>query len=211
MLIKPTIKPVKRFEASPEIRNIFEEIQDTMGIPWVPISWQSYAMYPNVLKLFWERLKPVVETKSFLHDAIAITVHAYQDTAVLYKPSYQPTLSSQECQKIEWELDAFEFGNSQLLIQQEALSQALKSESKSESITTGTPRTASSYRQPEIEMIEEENAPSEIKELYQDIKITLGLPIVNSDYKALAKWLPFFKPAWEDAKKRFKKRSDENT
>lgn len=206
MLTKPHIKPIKKSEASGDIKSIFKEIQDTMGIPWVPANWQSYAMYPNILNLFWKRLKPVVSTKSFLHDAVAITVHAYQDTATWYKPSYRPEITPRERQKIERELDAFEFGNSQLLIQQEILSQALKYENRPKVIFKRLARPVSTYRYPEIKMIEEGAAPHNVKKLYQDIKDTLRLPLVNSDYKALAKWMSFFKPAWEDSKKWHEKR-----
>lgn len=52
MILKPRIKPVKKSEAPVEIKSIFEDIQDIMGIPWVPANWQSYAMYPRVLQLF---------------------------------------------------------------------------------------------------------------------------------------------------------------
>lgn len=36
--------------------------------------------------------------------------------------------------------------------------------------------------------------------VYQDIKQTLGVPIVNSDYQALARWPGFFLAAWSDIK-----------
>jgi hypothetical protein len=49
-------------------------------------------------------------------------------------------------------------------------------------------------------MIPEQEASGEIRQLYGDIKETLGLPFVNSDYEALAKWPSFFVPAWRDAK-----------
>jgi hypothetical protein len=39
-----------------------------------------------------------------------------------------------------------------------------------------------------------------MQQVYRDIKQTLGVPIVNSDYQALARWSAFFLPAWEDIK-----------
>ncbi len=41
---------------------------------------------------------------------------------------------------------------------------------------------------------------AEMPRVYQDIKQTLGVPIVNSDYQALARWPAFFLAAWEDIK-----------
>ncbi|WP_375505870.1 SDR family NAD(P)-dependent oxidoreductase [uncultured Nostoc sp.] len=40
----------------------------------------------------------------------------------------------------------------------------------------------------------------EMPQVYQDIKQTLGVPIVNSDYQALARWPVFFLAAWSDIK-----------
>ena len=49
-------------------------------------------------------------------------------------------------------------------------------------------------------MIDEQQASEPVKRLFQDVKRTLGLPVVNSDYQALAKWPSFFQPAWDDAR-----------
>ncbi len=36
------------------------------------------------------------------------------------------------------------------------------------------------------------------QEIYGDIKATLGLPFVNTDYRALARWPSYFAMAWND-------------
>jgi hypothetical protein len=41
---------------------------------------------------------------------------------------------------------------------------------------------------------------AQMQQVYRDIKQTLGVPIVNSDYQALARWSAFFLAAWEDIK-----------
>ena len=55
----------------------------------------------------------------------------------------------------------------------------------------------------EIQLIGEQSVremSAEMQQVYRDIKQTLGVPIVNSDYQALARWSAFFLPAWEDIK-----------
>lgn len=50
------------------------------------------------------------------------------------------------------------------------------------------------YRHPEIQLIGEQSAEeisAEMQRVYRDIKQTLGVPIVNSDYQALARWSAF--------------------
>jgi len=194
------IRPVSVRRAPPEVRVLLRDIQDTMGIPWAPANWRSYAVFPRAMQLFWERLRPAVVTESFLKDSLEITERAYRDVSRWYRPGYRPELLQEELHRLQWELDAFEFGNPQLLIQQAALSRAMAGEVVG---TTGEcrPRTwFSSYRRPEIQLVEESHSPVEIRELYRDIRETLGLPLVNSDYLALAKWPEFLVPAWQDVK-----------
>ncbi|MBD1907841.1 halocarboxylic acid dehydrogenase DehI family protein [Funiculus sociatus GB2-A5] len=45
-------------QAPAEIQAGLSDIQSTLGIPWTPASWRTYAMYPSVMQLFWECLKP---------------------------------------------------------------------------------------------------------------------------------------------------------
>ncbi|MHB0867921.1 MAG: halocarboxylic acid dehydrogenase DehI family protein [Chloroflexota bacterium] len=195
------VEPIRKEEAPPEVRSILDDIQDTMGIPWSPANWRSYARYPRVLQLFWERLKPAVATAGFLQEAIAVAELAYRDVSGWYLPSSRIDLADQDRQAVQWELDALEFGNPQLLIQQAALTRVIRGlYAGREGPSRGRSRP-SPYRNPEIRMIPEEAAPEPIRQLYQDIKQTLGIPLVNSDYQALAKWPAFLVPAWDDLKR----------
>jgi hypothetical protein len=197
---QPTVRPVRKEKASREIGALLEDIQDTMGIPWPPANWRSYAMYPGMMRLFWERLKPAVATEGLVHDALEIAGRAYHEAGAWYRPDYAFEVAGEDRQRMQWELDAFEFGNAQLLIQQVALSRALEGRVVGMEGCAEPRQRPSPYRRPEIHMIPEEQAPAEVKALYRDIEETLGLPIVNSDYQALAKWPAFLAPAWADVK-----------
>lgn len=195
------IEPVRKEETPPEIRSVLEDIQDTMGIPWAPVNWRSYARYPRVLQLFWERLKPAVATEGFLKEALNIAELAYRDVSAWYLPSSRIILASQDRQPLQWELDALEYGNPQLLIQQAALTRIVRGLYAGRE---GPPRARSRpspYRHPELVMVSEEEAPEPIRQLYQDIKRTIDLPLVTSDYQTLAKWPGFLVPAWDDVKR----------
>lgn len=197
----PLVDPA---QAPSEIQACLDEIQDTLGIPWKPANWRAYAMYPAVLQLFWERLKPITQTESFLEDAIAITEQVYQDIHDWYQPGYQADVNEAQRRQIQRELNAFSFGNPQLLIQQVALSRALAGEIVGEDGPVEVRRGPNAYRHPEIQCIGEQTAQdrsSELQQVYHDIKQTLDVPIVNSDYQALACWSDFLIAAWEDIKR----------
>ena len=48
--------------------------------------------------------------------------------------------------------------------------------------------------------MEVHHADQDTRALYQDIKASLGLPFVNTDYRALARWPSYFALAWNDLK-----------
>jgi short-subunit dehydrogenase len=196
----PLVDPA---EASPEVQACLSDIQDTLGIPWVPANWRAYAIHPAVIQLFWERLKPVTQTEPFLEDAIAITEHVYRDINDWYQPTYQVDVEKHQQRQIQRELNAFTFGNPQLLIQQVALSRTLAGEVVGQDGHADARRGPNAYRHSNIQLLSEQSAQKispEMQQVYRDIKQTLGVPIVNSDYQALAHWTAFFLAAWEDIK-----------
>jgi short-subunit dehydrogenase len=194
---------VESAEVTPEVQACFENIQDTLGIPWVPASWRAYAAYPAVMQLFWQRLKPAMQTEAFLQDAIAITEHIYRNIIDWYQPGYQVNVNEGERHRIQRELNAFIFGNSQLLIQQVALGRALAGEIVGHDGNTDSRHGPNAYRHSKIQLTNEQavgEISEEMQQTYQDIKQTLGIAIVNPDYQALARWPTFFLPAWGDIK-----------
>jgi len=196
----PLIEPS---HAPAEIQACLNDIQSTLGIPWIPENWRAYAMYPSVMQLFWERLKPATQSESFLESAIAITERIYRDTSDWYQPGYQIDMDEGQRHQIQRVLNAFTFGNPQLLIQQIALSQTLAGEVVGQEGNGNARRGLNSYQHTEIKLIGEQSVremSAQMQQVYRDIKQTLGVPIVNSDYQALARWSPFFLAAWEDIK-----------
>lgn len=194
------MRPVKMERASARMRAILKDIQDTMGVPWPPALWRAYANYPEAMHLFWGRLRPAVATESFLQESLGISERAYREASNWYRPGFRPPVPEKERRQILWELDALEFGNPQLLIQQVALTRALRGETVGREGRAGRRQHASSYREPEIQLVGEREAPDEVKRIYRDIKRTMRLPLINSDYQALGKWPAFLKLAWEDTK-----------
>ncbi|HZO89048.1 MAG TPA: halocarboxylic acid dehydrogenase DehI family protein [Chthonomonadaceae bacterium] len=197
---KPQIRPVGRKTAPAQVKALLDDIQDTMAIPWPPTNWLAYGLYPDVMQLFWERLRPAVATEEFLNDALSITEHAYREASRWYRPNFNPVLTDEERARIQWELDAFEFGNPQLLIQQAALSRILRWEAAGQSGPAHPRLLPQRYRQPEMHLIEERQASDMILQLYEDIRRTLDVPVISADYEALAKWPQFLQPAWDDIK-----------
>jgi short-subunit dehydrogenase len=208
----PTPSPVEDDQAFPlidltqapsEVQACICDIQDTLGIPWAPGSWRAYAMYPTVMQLFWERLKPAMQTETLLESAIDISERVYRDVNDWYQPNYQIDVNEAQRRQIQRELNAFTFGNPQLLIQHIALSRTLTGEVVGQEGNGDARRGPNPYRHPDIQLTGEQavqEISAEMQQVYRDIKQVLDIPIVNSDYQALARWSAFFLAAWKDIK-----------
>src|SRR5687767_14582958 len=112
------VQPVALRHTSPENRALLTEIQDALGIPWAPANWRAYALCPLAMRLLWERLLPLILSDSFLKESLGITRTVYRDVAGWYQPAADVELTPSDRARIQWELDAFEYGNGQLLLQQ---------------------------------------------------------------------------------------------
>lgn len=207
------VQLVRKEEASPEVRRLFEDIQDSLGIPWVPSNFRAFATYPRVALLFWEQLKPTVCSEQFLRAALTIGERAYRSLS----ESYEPVFGGQHLRewgvldadlgRICWELDAFEFGNPQVLVLQYLLQAALRGQALP-GVGTPEPRHApSSYRHLEMELVDPAQPPdTTVARLFRDIRTTLGVPVISSEYQALAIRPGFLELLWREVKR--ERRSD---
>lgn len=199
------LRPEERAPA--DIRAIYEEIKDRLGIPWLPAIFQAYAMYPPLLRLAWAELKPSVVTLDFRGDAREIRALAERSMAAIYRPAYD------RAQLERWQGDVhailtlcetFNYGNPKLLICARAVSRGM--EGRRTSVERDEPDLRPDRPPPEedkirhrrIEMVDAVNPPAAVARIFDDIKQTLGLPLVNSDYRGLARWPEYFHHAWED-------------
>jgi len=196
-------QPEQMAQVSPEVKACLNDIQNTMGISWTPANWQAYAIYPAVMQLFWQRLKPAVQTEPFLRNAIAIADRVHRDIDTWYQPTYQLEIDEAQRHRIGRELNAFTFGNPQLLIQQVALNRTLQGHVVGRDGSADLRHALSPYRHLKIPMLDEQavqEVSEEMQRVYQDIKQTLGSSIIFCEYQALAPYPAFFLAAWEDLK-----------
>jgi len=49
-------------------------------------------------------------------------------------------------------------------------------------------------------LMEPHHAERQLQALYDDLKSTIGLPFLNTDYRALARWPSYFDVAWRSLK-----------
>jgi len=205
------LRPVKPDAAVAPIRAIYDDTRHRLRLPWVGALFQGYAMYPAYLDLAWNAVKDSIETPQF--DADAATLAALADVAAadLYTPSYAErdiAAMNVDVYAIKDVVDAFRVGNPRLLLVATALQRAYTDGPVGGADATGTSLPDSALETMEetraqrtvVEMVDPDAAPERVTQVFDDIKGTLGLPLVNSDYRAMALWPDYLKVAWNDIK-----------
>lgn len=76
----PTVKMIEYEEASPMVRQVYDDIMASRQVDWVNNFWKTLAVQPELLKRTWEGLKSVTAagaldplTKEMLYVAVSAT------------------------------------------------------------------------------------------------------------------------------------------
>lgn len=195
------LKLVREAEANEPIRPIYEDIKQTLGLPHVNAIFQAYAAYPDFLERHWKAFKPVLQTQEFFVLAGRLRAEAYTRMHNYFPvPDFcarlrEQSLSSGALQDLTAVVELFHYSDPPLLLLAAAQLQAFEVRIGRDA----TPTTPADH--PVFEdkpaFINEDDAPPEIRRVYEEIKRTLGLPIVNADYRAFARYPDFLIAYWD--------------
>lgn len=194
------LKLVREEEAQGRTAEIFGEVKDALGVPHVNVLFQAYAVYPEFLERFWEAAKPLVQSQEFfdLSDRIGAEaytrMHNYFAIPDLRAEIRTRGLSGDARQELTGTVELFHYNNPPLLLLASAQMQAFESR-------VGRPGRSTSVADHPVfsekpALVEEEQAPPPTRRIYDDIRRTFGLPMINTDYRAFARWPEFLEIYW---------------
>jgi hypothetical protein len=150
-----------------------------------------------VLKLFWSRLRDLTANDIFLRESLAIAATTHMGVSTWYRPASGSRLAGLGDPLLERELDAFEFGNPQLLIQHAALSHLLSGLAVGQE-GRALPRRSGPAPGPEIDYPSWEELDAPTQALVRHVRHAWSLAHAVPDILALAKWPRFLEHAWEE-------------
>ncbi len=199
-------KPVAEHEADPVIERIYYEIKQCLRVTGVNLNFRTWAGYRKFFTALWDEMRPNVETRYFEDASDRIRAESVA-TAREFGPlnaRARVRLGESQAWQIQAALMLYHYINPKLLLLTSAVRLALDggaiggvlgSRSATQLIERGAPT-----RMYPMEMVSEEPDNPEIRELFEDIKRTLALESVNSDYRTLALWPDYLAPAWQALK-----------
>jgi Halocarboxylic acid dehydrogenase DehI len=201
---KRRLSLVREADASGRTLEIYQEIKAALGLPHVNVMFQAYGAYPAALDAIWNALRPCVETQEFFRCAERLRGEAYTRThnyfAVpdLCASIQQVHFSTGAQHELTDVVELFHYNNPLLLLIAAVQLQAFED---GPALTRTADGNADHpvFTQKPIKIPEEE-ASAPIRKVYDDIKRTLGAPVVNTDYQAFARFPDFLNLYWSALK-----------
>ncbi len=201
----PAIHPRPEHLVDARLGAVYADTKAMLGVPWMGVVTMAFAHYPTFYEALSVGLRQVCGTTTFKKACAQLRSHAESQVTALLPQGLQRDLSSlryteSELAQIRALIEVFSAGNmpylmiatiARMLLEDQALTMDASHRFTKEeelSVQTIAPLT----------LIEPHHAEAQTAAVYKDIRQTLGLPFVNTDYRALARWPSYFAMAWND-------------
>jgi hypothetical protein len=176
-----------------------------LQVPWMGVVAMSFARYPRFYATLSGGFRELSASAQFL--AACHELRQEAESASLSAPSILRKLhelgyTEPEIAEIRALIEIFSHGNMPYLLIATAARLLL------EGNEIGTSRSISKPVQSrhgpaaggKLVLMEPHHAERQLQALYDDLKSTIGLPFLNTDYRALARWPSYFDVAWRSLK-----------
>lgn len=198
----PTIHPVPEYAADTALTAVYERTKSGCGVPWMGVVAMAFAHYREFYNCLWQAMEPVVVTEAFADACKKLRFVAEKEAASLSPVTICSKLTKlgyddREIEEIKNCNEVFSSGNMPYVLMATLARLLLEGhlwEGKGPMQTHDAPSIT--VKKPAL--IELHHADPTIAALYADIRQTLGLPFVNTDYRAFARWPSYFNSAWTD-------------
>lgn len=196
--------PISEHEASGAIERVYHEIKQTLRVTGVNLNFRTWGSLGAFLPLIWDTLQPAVETLNFEIAADSVRAEAGsfgESLGSLNVPSHD-VLGESQLFQLRGSLDLYHYVNPKLLVFTSAVAMLLRGEEIGREFDSAPDRIARGAPRDMLDMDMEDDQSEEplIVELYDDIKQTLSLTSINSDYRTLALWPNYLSVAWQQLK-----------
>jgi hypothetical protein len=200
---KPKLVP--EAQATGQVAEIYQEIKQALGVPHVNLIFQAYGAYPLFLELHWKAFKPLLATSEFFSLAQRLRADAYTRMHNYFKiPDLcegmtDLSFSVGARHELEQVVELFYYNNPPLLLMVAAQLEAFDKRVGGTQAPSG-PQKGPAAMHPVFEkmlvLVEDNAAPPATRKLFDEIKRELDLAVLNTDYRAFARWPDFLSAYW---------------
>jgi hypothetical protein len=196
----PKLKLVDESEATGRAGQIFGEVRQALGVPYTGLVFRAYGAYPLFLDLFWTSVQSATADARFflLADRLRATaytrVYSYFSVPDFCLRAEQMRLSAGARRELTDTVDLLYYYNAlQLLLAAVALQAFDKPVGRVPSASN--PAEHAEFRVRPV-LVDEGAATPRVARTYDEIKRTFGAPVVNTDFRAFARFPDFLEDFW---------------
>lgn len=200
----PPIVAVPEYLAESDLKADYEDTKAALQVPWMGVVAMAFAHHRVFYRAVWSGLRPLVVSAAFLDACRRLRTQAEAAVMILEPPRLTSRLADlgyapREIAQIREMIEVFSHGNFPYCFM--ATIARLLLEGHELSTCREAPHFTGSHAPPvdvPFLLMEPHHADAPTKAVYRDIQTRLGLPFVNTDYRALARWPSYFALAWAD-------------
>ncbi|WP_136681197.1 halocarboxylic acid dehydrogenase DehI family protein [Neptunomonas sp. XY-337] len=199
----PSLNIVPEVEARGDLKRVYEDTKQILGVPWMGVVTMAFASYHNFYEVLWQGIRETCGTEQFSQACIKLQEYVELRAKEIPTTDLSDTLiqqgySERELGQIMATIEVFAKGNMPYLLIASLTRAILEGHELPVSPTSAAPMPKPTEKLAPLLLIEEHHATPDLQQVYADIKSTLDLPFVNTDYRALARWPSYFTAAWKD-------------
>ena len=200
----PAIHPLPEYMASGQRAAWYEDTKKVLQVPWMGVVTMAYSHYPTFFGELWRGLRPLCASRPFVEafQALRNDVEARLvelEPTSLVGPLTDMGYAPREVDAIREMNTVFSHGN-QLYVLIAAIARHLLEVGDMSGGAEAEPYEGRHAPDTSIPLLlmEPHHVDEPTRKVYEDIKATLTLPFVNTDYRAFARWPSYFALAWSD-------------
>jgi len=207
----PPLHPVPEFLAEGELKARYEDMKAVLRVPWMGVVTMSFAHYRAFYDALWQGARALCALRDFTNACHRLRRLVEEKVSALGPPPLRKQLAQigyaqRELQQIDERIEIFSEGNFPYLLLATLARLLLEGGELHTSHDIGiqtepaSPRTAG-----KLVLMEYHHADASTRLVFDDVKTALGLPFLNTDYRALARWPSYFALAWADLRPRLQR------
>lgn len=204
----PALHPVPEYMTGEELRAVYEDTKSVLQVPWMGVVTMAFAHYPSFYGVLWSGLRDLAGSREFVDACSGLRSFAEDAVEQLSPSPILPLLeklgyAERVLGEIRHMIDVFSHGNMPYLMIATAARLLMEGHefSEDEAVSANQGRTGPSGES-RLTLVEAHHADAPTVAVYDDIKAQLGLPFVNTDYRALSRWPSYFSLAWGDLREK---------
>lgn len=201
----PAIHPLPEYEAEGQLKAWYEELKEVLQVPWMGVITMAYAHYPKFYETWWRGVRDLCASRPFVEACLDNRAFVETEVMNLYPPPIAERLAAmgyapREIDGIRQMIEIFSHGNQPYVLLATLTRYLLEAGDMTgtlepEASPRFTGRHAPDFSVPFV-LMEAHHSDQPTRDVYEDVKRTLSLPFVNTDYRALARWPSYWAVAW---------------